>query len=98
MIPEKILKNCFCSLEDNTHFLNEPLLLPCGHNACKNCINTKDELKCNQCQTINTKNVNLQRNTTSEDLIEMYAEDLLLKVEERFKTSFESFKSKFLSY
>ena len=95
MIPEKILKNCFCSLENNTHFLNEPLLLPCGHNACKNCINTKNELKCNKCQTINTNNGNLTRSTTSEDLIEMYVEDLLLKVEERFKISFESFKSKF---
>ena len=98
MIPDRLLKNCFCSLEDNTHFLNEPLLLPCGHSACKNCINTKDELKCYKCQTINSKNGNFPKITSFEDIIEMYAEDLLLKVEERFKTSFKSFKSKFLSY
>jgi hypothetical protein len=95
MIPDKILKNCYCSLEDNTHFLNEPLVLPCGHTACKKCIDTNDELKCNKCQTINKKDANFPKSSTSEDLIEMYVEDLLLKVEERFKISFESFKSKF---
>ena len=95
MIPDKILKNCYCSLEDNTHFLNEPLLLTCGHNACKKCIDTKHELKCNKCQTINTNNGNLPRNSSFEDLIETYVGDLLIKVEERFKISFESFKSNF---
>ncbi len=95
MISEEILKNCFCSLENDTHFLNEPLELICGHSACKQCIGDKKELRCGRCQTINKNEGEFVKSKASEVLIEMNVGYLLLKIEEQFKISFESFKSKF---
>ena len=94
MISNEILKDCYCSLESNNHFLNEPLELTCGHSACKQCIGKKKTLSCTKCQTINTDDGVFVESKASEVLIEMNVGDLLLKIEERFKISFESFKSK----
>ena len=94
MISDEILKDCYCSLESNNHFLNEPVQLTCGHSACKQCIGTKEELRCRRCQTISKNEGKFVRSKASEDLIEMHVGDLLLKLEERFKMGFESFKSK----
>jgi hypothetical protein len=89
-----ILKDCFCSLENGTHFLDKPLELTCGHSACKQCIGNKEELRCRKCQTINTNKGEFVESKANEDLIEMHVADLMLKLEERFKTSIDSFKSK----
>ena len=42
---------------DDDHFVTEPMLLPCGDNACKNCIEDVNELEkeCNHCKTIHKK-------------------------------------------
>ena len=95
MIPDEVLEELYCSLEYETHLLNEPHVLQCGHYACKKCINTKDELKCSKCRMISPKNRNFIKSEYAEYLLERYAYDLLLIAEERFKISFMSFKSKF---
>ncbi len=94
MISDEILNDCYCSLENDTHFLNEPLQLKCGHSACKQCIGYKKEVRCRRCQTTIKNNGEFVESKASEDLIEMHVGDLLLKIEERFKMCFESFKSK----
>ncbi len=94
MISDEILKDCFCSLESNNHFLIEPLQLTCGHSACKKCIGNKEELRCIKCRIAIKNKGKFVKSKASEDLIEMHVGDLLLKLEERFKMGFESFKSK----
>ena len=32
----------------------EPVFLPCGNSACKNCVNQKDEVECSFCKEIHT--------------------------------------------
>ena len=93
MISDKILKDCYCSLESSNHFLIEPLQLTCGHSACKKCIGNKEELRCIKCRIAIKNKGKFVKSKASEDLIKMHVGDLLLKLEERFKMGFESFKS-----
>ena len=90
MISDEILKDCYCSLESNNHFLKEPLELTCGHSACKQCIGNNEQLRCRKCQTISKNGGKFVRSKASEDLIAKNVGYLLLKIEERFRRKDQS--------
>ncbi len=94
MISDEILKDYYCSLVNDNHFLSEPCLLTCGHSACRKCIGNKKTMRCTKCRTTIKKEGKFVEIKARRDLIEMHVVDLLLKIEERFKISFDSFKSK----
>ena len=54
-IREEISRQVKCGLSssDDDHFIIEPMFLPCGDNACKNCIENLNEMQkeCNHCKT-----------------------------------------------
>ena len=45
MLSLDTLNSLKCTLESNDHFLEKPLILTCGHNACKSCVESKSKLK-----------------------------------------------------
>ena len=51
MVTEEFLNEIKCCLNDDGHYVNEPILMKCGANACKNCINEShnEVLECKKC-------------------------------------------------
>ena len=58
-IREEINRQVKCGLSNigDDHFVIEPMLLSCGDNACKSCIEDLDgmEIECNHCKTTHKK-------------------------------------------
>ena len=58
-IREEISRQVKCGLSssDDDHFIIEPMFLPCGDNACKNCIENLNEMQkeCNHCKITHKK-------------------------------------------
>ena len=57
-LPDYVLNEITCCLNDDQHILLEPVLLKCGGNACKECINdpNRSSVKCLKCHSIHLRN------------------------------------------
>jgi hypothetical protein len=75
-----ILKELKCCLNSDGHIVCKPVLLKCGGNACKNCVNSFDEIK-NNCCYCNSKHSRIDLNNSPDNKIaqllkEKYLEEL----------------------
>jgi hypothetical protein len=88
-IPEDILNQIKCCLNDDGHFVQEPILLKCGANACKKCVlySTNSILKCYSCNLNHEKNdfINSPINKMVESVINLFSTDLFQYLEEKIE-------------
>ena len=82
---EDIITQIKCCLDISNHFVIEPRLLPCGHNACKSCIKKigQNVTNCSHCKSILRKEEinSLASNEEAKVLIE----NNLKEIEEEIK-------------
>ncbi len=55
ILPQEIAQMLRCCISNNEHYAKDAILLPCGGNACKNCIldmNRKQECRCFNCNGV----------------------------------------------
>jgi hypothetical protein len=80
-IPETILNQLKCCLYDDGHIVHEPILLKCGANACKKCIDDSIDttLKCFSCNSNHEKNdfLNEPINKMVKSVIDLFSNDLI---------------------
>ena len=80
-----------CCLSVNRHILHEPLLLECGCNACKKCIDALigSQAKCLNCNRSINQEKNLF-NTHIDELIKtVYLKDLIAALEKEMSKKVE---------
>ena len=98
-IPEALLKEIKCCITNDDHFVEEPILLKCGGNACKKCINDSVEplIKCYRCNNKHEKKkmLNLTINTIIETMISSFSEDIYKHLDEKIETTKEMLKGFF---
>ena len=99
-IREEISRQVKCGLSssDDDHFIIEPMLLPCGDNACKNCINdlTEKRKKCNHCKTTHKKD-DLKKavpNIAVKLLMKSYLKELNDELDVKVKFAIDSMEGK----
>ncbi len=88
-IPEDVLNQIKCCLNEDGHIVHEPVVLKCGYNACKKCCSDPvvSNVKCLRCHAIHDKNelLNAPNNKLADSIIQTYLNDLYqdlnLKVE-----------------
>jgi hypothetical protein len=90
-IPENILNQIKCCLNNNDHFINEPILLECGANACKKCVfdSTNSTLRCYSCNGSHERNdlLNAPINKMVVSVIELFSNDLIQNLNESLESS-----------
>ena len=76
-IPDYVLNEIKCCLHEDQHIILEPVLLKCGGNACKGCINNcnKSSVKCFKCNSLHTKH-DYTENKSTESFIRFVMRDL----------------------
>jgi hypothetical protein len=54
---DELYQQIKCCVSDDEHFIDEPILIACGHNACRKCIENLNEIQtsCRFCKTIHNK-------------------------------------------
>jgi hypothetical protein len=92
-VPEYILNEIKCCLHKDPHILLEPVLLKCGGNACKGCINdiNKSSIKCYKCNLTHDKN-DFVENKSTESLIRFVMKDLSKNLDDEIKAMKELLK------
>jgi hypothetical protein len=95
-IPEDILKQMKCCLHDDHHIVNEPVLLKCGGNACKKCVNYSNYgmIKCFFCDGQHEKNdcLNAPNNKMVESVIKIFLDDLFQDLNKKIESTKELLK------
>jgi hypothetical protein len=90
-IPETLLAQMKCCLAQDYHVTIEPILLKCGANACKDCINSSnnDDMICFSCNDKHEKKSlkNAPINKMAESVVRFFLKDL-----------FEDLDSKILNF
>ena len=96
IIPDYVLNEIKCCLHKDPHILLEPVLLKCGGNACKGCINdpSKSSVKCFKCSSTHKKN-DFTENKSTESLIRFVMKDLSKNLDDEIKSMKEILKGKF---
>jgi hypothetical protein len=86
-IPEYVLNEIKCCFHEDQHILLEPVLLKCGGNACKGCIDDLKEsfFKCSKCNSTHNKN-DFFENKSSEALIRFLMKDLTENLNKEIKS------------
>ena len=78
-IPDNILKQLKCCLNNDGHIVIEPLLIPCGGNACKSCV--KDLKETNACYSCNGRHsINDLANATTNKIVVALLEDYTIEL------------------
>ena len=97
-IPEDLLHQMKCCLNNDDHIVNEPILLTCGSNACQKCIQeSKNEiLPCFGCNQNHRKKdySNATINKIVQILINSFLSDLLSDLNRKIKNINEDLKGK----
>ena len=92
-VPEIILNQMKCGLSNDGHIVTEPILLKCGANACKICINQNEIFKCFSC---NEKKDYL--NSTIDKMVvhvfDLFLNDLCQDLHKKFEITFSLLKGK----
>jgi hypothetical protein len=90
-VPEILLNQIKCCLNNDGHILNEPILLNCGANACKQCVfdSTDLILRCLSCNSSHEKNdlLNEPINKIVESVIKLFSNDLIKYLNESLESS-----------
>ena len=86
-IPETILTQMKCCLTQDYHVAIEPILLKCGANACKDCINssTDEALICFSCHEKHEKKCfqDAPVNKMAESVVQFFLKDLFKDLDEK---------------
>ena len=90
-LPSDVLPMIECCLNNDGHYVKEAILLPCGANACKKCLNelnNRKEFKCYKCQKmhkINEDHAKAYNNPAIDILIEkVYLKEIIQKIKNGF--------------
>ena len=96
MIPEEVLKELFCVLSAEKHFLENPISLSCGYSACRKCIGQCiGPINCLGCEQQHTVDLSaIKDSSLFKVTFESYASDLFELVYDQFSSSYETLKSK----
>ena len=77
----------YCKYSNDDHISQDPILLPCGSSACRQCYNPK--IICSKCKTEHLMNVNdMKKHSLVNDLIKEYIEDLDKYIKQKLNNSF----------
>lgn len=95
-LNEEIINMLKCCLYDDEHIVKEPVLLKCGGNACKLCIQgvVKNEVSCYFCGQIHSYDdlKNLHLNPQVSTLIEKtFLNDLISILNNKFEETMKKF-------
>ena len=97
-VPDEILKTIQCSLSMKQHISNDPVLLACGHIACRRCVvsHKNQEFTCFLC---NKKHViehpeSLVTVRAAEIIIESYIKELFSMSENDLRNTVDLFEGK----
>lgn len=87
-LPEVVLNQLKCCFFNDGHIAIQPLIVECGANTCKSCINEANEEKihCYNCNKTHEKNISRPINNLSESMLQVYLKDLFKYVEETLIT------------
>ena len=95
-IPEQILNQMKCCLSNDGHIVIEPVLLTCGANACKQCVNLSSEemMKCFSCNEKHAKKnfLNSSINTFVETSVKSFLAELFQDLNFKLNTTIEASK------
>jgi hypothetical protein len=101
-ITNEVFQTLVCSVDDEEeHIIEDPILLPCGHNACRKCIDNKNgkPIECffDDCNKVYRfdETFQMSNNKTIEALIKNYLKDLYNIMHDRVKETFDNFDSNF---
>jgi hypothetical protein len=79
-IPEALLNQIKCCLNEDGHIVHDPVVLKCSYNACKKCCSdlVVSTVECLRCHTIYNKNglLNANNNKAIESIIKLFLNDL----------------------
>ena len=93
-LPDYILKQIKCCLSaDDNHIQIDPVLLKCGGNACKECVN--DSTKCLNCNSIHSKNDFTECKST-ESLIRYFVKELFANLNDELRSTKDSLNGFYL--
>ena len=87
-IPDYVFNDIRCCLHEDQHILLEPVLLKCGGNACKGCINDPSKsspLKCLKCNSTHDEN-DFTENKSAETFIRFLMKDLSKNLDDEIKS------------
>ena len=88
-LPEDVLNQIRCFLSDDGHIVHEPIVLKCGLNACKKCVESSavSTLKCFGCKSTHEKNdfINSPIIKFIESFIQSFLPDLFQDLNEKLK-------------
>lgn len=98
-IPKDIMNMIECCINNDGHYVKDAILLTCGANACKKCINelNKKEFKCFGCKKVHKidEYQKLLRNPTIDILIEkIYLKDITQVIKNGFNETLKNIESK----
>ena len=96
-ISKKIMKEITCCLSNDEHVVIEPIILECGSNACKKCINEINQFsQCYRCNKTHEKEKSLKLpfNKLATVVVETFLPDLFKNLEIELKTVTDSLKGK----
>jgi hypothetical protein len=95
-LPETILNQMRCCLSDDGHIVHEPILLKCGLNACKKCVDNSavSTLKCFGCNSTHEKTdlINAPISKCIESFIKLYLPNLFEDLNAKLKSTCDLLK------
>jgi hypothetical protein len=98
-IKKELLKKIKCCLNDDGHFVIEPVVLKCGANACKKCVIESNitTINCFGCNKTHEKNDSFKTadNKTDDSFIHSFRRDLFEDLKNKLKSTAELLKSLF---
>jgi hypothetical protein len=98
-LPDYVLKEIKCCLNEDQHILLDPVLLKCGGNACKECINdpSKTSVACFKCKSSHLKN-DFTDCKVAESLIRYVLKDLSKNLDDEIKLIKDHLKGLFFNF
>ena len=93
-LPELILKQMKCCVNDDGHIVIEPFLLTCGGNACKDCVDKSHEemIFCFFCNEKHEKKniLNSPKNLIVETMVKSFSTDLFQDLNQKLESTIEA--------
>ena len=88
-LPEDVLNQMRCCLSDDGHIVHESIVLKCGLNACKKCVERVYTLECFGCKSTHEQNdfINAPISKLIESFIQSFLPDLFQDLNEKLKSS-----------
>ena len=95
-IPEELINQLKCCLNDDGHIVRDPVVFECGGNACRICINELklDSAKCYNCAEIHEKKdlINQQKLVDVENIVNSNLNDLFEYVKMNLEKTYDLLK------